>query len=239
MTFKRGVVLFMTLLLFVIIWFFQSLHIVRITHDATVTMWLNNTAFGYSSMRNYSLFYPLPFLFLLSHFWGSERISVFIRSRSRLSYYNQFVRQTTIFSSLFVVAHLIVNLIFTEIYVNHSFIDQANFIRIAIFNCIGILLYFIGVALLFRLFFDLFSSFSKAVLSTFFLIGVIYFIDKLVFPDTWGPLKDLVIFQKMLQHEWTVLDLLPVYIRQLAELIAIYLIGSWQLGRRDLITHAN
>lgn len=238
MKIKRFIIIASTILFFTIVWFMQnsnwhdlSLHLTM--HKVILVM--NQSTTGYSSIQAYALFYTIPFMIFFNHFFLPESMMNIIRGTDRERLYLR--RLTKIFVAAFIFSsvHTGVNLIFTSIFFDYSLLKEVNFIPIGLLNTFGIFLFYTSVGLMYELIKDISNSIGVSFFLTIFLIGSLFFFEKLIMNQTWGPLKDLVIYTKMLEKKWTVADLLITYFRQLLIVVFFYLIGSFVYKRKDFI----
>ncbi|AIM15977.1 MULTISPECIES: WxPxxD family membrane protein [Neobacillus] len=242
MKIKRSIIIIITILFFTIVWFVQNsnqrdIPILKSTnlslYDVIVIM--NNSAFGYSSIQAYTLFYTVPFIIFLNHFFLPENLINIIRGADRERLYLRRLTKIMIVALIFSFIHSGINLLFTSIFFDYSLLKEMNFIPTCLFNTLGLFLFYTSVGLMYELIKDISNSVGISFFLTILLISGLFFFEKLIMNQTWGPLKDLVIYNKMLEKKWTVTDLLYTYFRQFLIVGFFYLIGSFVYKRKDFI----
>jgi hypothetical protein len=242
MKIKRSIIIITTILFFVIVWFVQSSNLrgISILKSANLTFYdvivlMNNSAFGYSSIQAYSLFYTIPFIIFLNHFFLPETLINVIRGTNRDRLYLRRLIEIMLVALAFSSIHAGVNLLFTNIFFEHSLLKEMHFTSASFFNIWGLFLYYTTIGLMYELFKDLSNSIGLSFFLTIVVIGGLFFFEKLYMNQTWAPLKDLVIYNKLLEKKWTGEDLLYTYFRQLLIVVFFYLIGSFVYKRKDFI----
>ncbi|MFB1050000.1 WxPxxD family membrane protein [Paraliobacillus sp. JSM ZJ581] len=242
MKIRRLILFIITITFFVIVWFIQGynhfgleiLKSVNITiYDVIVIM--NNSAFGYSSIQAYSLFYTIPFIIFLSHFFLPENMLNVIRESKRDKLYFKKIIKITISAMLFSSIHSGVNLLLTNLFFDQNLLREMDFTSASFFNIFGLFLFYTSIGLLFEMMKDLTNSVGISFFLTFALLGGLFFFEKLYLDQSWGPLKDLVIYNKLLEEVWMAKDLLFLYLRQLLIVIFFCLIGSSIYKRKDFM----
>ncbi|NIK13413.1 WxPxxD family membrane protein [Alkalibacillus almallahensis] len=230
---KRLIVIVSMFAFFVIVWFLQGKRYLSLPTPEAL-YWLNASAFGYNSIRAFCLFYSIPFIIFINHFFLSEDTFTIIRWFKREVLYRRIVIKTAISSIIFSIIHMLVNVVLTFTFLDWELILEAQFVLISFFSMIGLFLFFFWVGILYRLFYDLTNFKGSSMLFTCLFIGVLYFIGKLnVLGGAWYPTKDLVIFQMLLENKWETIDLILVYTRQIVIVIIFYLIASSIFLRKD------
>lgn len=242
MKIKRWTLLIITITFFVIVWFIQgSNHFdIEILKSVNLTVYdviviMNNSAFGYSSIQAYSLFYTIPFIIFLNHFFLPENMVNVIRESNRDKLYFKKLIKITISAILFSSIHSGVNLLLSNIFFDQTLLREMHFTSASFFNILGLFLFYTTIGILFEMIRDLTNSVGISFFLTFALIGGLFFIEKLYLTQSWGPLKDLVIYNKLLEDVWTAKDLLFLYLRQSLIVIFFYLIGSFIYKRKDFM----
>nr|WP_309100368.1 WxPxxD family membrane protein [Fredinandcohnia onubensis] len=237
---RRTILISSTIFFFIFLWNVQSSNSLDINFikSANLTLYdvvilLNNSAFGYSSIQAYTLFYTIPFIIFYNLFYRPESLEVLVRSKSRDGVFKARVVKGMFAAFIFSLIHTLVNLGLTSIYIENSVLKEMNFTFVSFCNMVGLFLFYTFIGLLYELLGDKFRSSGLPLILTLLLIGGLFFIEKLVFNQTWGPLKDLVIYTKLLQGEWGLMDVNYTYVRQLLIVIFIYLISSSVFQRKD------
>ncbi|MBN8194047.1 WxPxxD family membrane protein [Bacillus sp. NTK074B] len=238
---KRLLILVCLGLFFAVIWFYQSKNILGLSFvkSANLNIYdeivlLNNSAFGYSSIQAYALFYVAPFLIVFQLFFLSDRAESIVRNHSRDHIFRERFGKILLTSLLFSLGHTMVNLILTYLYVETSVLHELNFFQVALFNTVGIFFFYSFIGLLYGLINDRIGSRGLSLFITVILVGVLFFVEKLFLSQTGALLKDLVIYTKFLQNEWGIRELLYTYVRQLLFIGFIYFIGSFVFVRKDI-----
>ncbi|MBB3908822.1 WxPxxD family membrane protein [Anoxybacillus rupiensis] len=242
MKIKRSIIIIMITFFFTVVWFLQSSNYrdIPALRSANLSLYdviiiMNNSAFGYSSMQAYTVFYTAPFLIFLNHLFLSENLATIIRGTNREKLYIRRVVKIIIAAFMFAFLHSGVNLLFTAIFFDYSLLKEMNFTSICLFNTVGLFLFYTSVGLIYELIKEISHSISISFFLTIALISGLFFFEKLMMTQMWGPIKDLAIYNKMLEKEWTIVDLLYIYVRQIFVVIFFYLIGSFVYKRKDFI----
>ncbi|RLQ94884.1 WxPxxD family membrane protein [Falsibacillus albus] len=243
MKIKRLCLLIGMLAFFTIVWVVQSsnalsVNFIKVTHlpQDQIVLLLNNSAFGYSSIQAYTLFYAIPFLILFNHFFLPNQIEKIIRGQSRALLYRQRAIRVLFISFIFSMAHTIVNLALMPVYIEYTVLNELSFPMIAVLNTFGLFFFYSFIGLIYGVVEDVVKSSVFSLFVVMLLIGSLYFIDKLGLNQAWGPLKDLVIYTKYLEHEWTLGNVFYTYMRQVMMVIFMFMIGSAVYQRKDFIS---
>ncbi|WP_141603789.1 WxPxxD family membrane protein [Terrilactibacillus laevilacticus] len=221
---------------FAFVWFMQNnVYIGDPTDRNLISM--NNSAFGYSSLMAYMLFYPLPFLLLFNMFYQADNIMVITRFPKRWIWYRLIIIKIMFLAFIYAGLHTLVNIFFTLIFFNIELLRQMHFFYIALANMFVLTLFFSSIGIINRLITDLINkSVGLSMFFSYMFIGILYFIEKLIFPSTpWAPLKDLALFYYLLNNEWNMMHFLLVFTRQVLIVVLLYLIGSWAISRKDIM----
>lgn len=184
-----------------------------LTYD-DILLIANNSAFGFSSIQAYSLFYVAPFLILLNSFFSREAKWSITRFKSRQQYFFLRVRQILLTAFLFSLTHSVINLGMSYQHFPSEVLESNHFLEIVSLNTISLFLFYSFVGILYELVKDLVNSSTKSFFIVVFTIGLLFFMEKLLLSQIWGPLKDLSMYNKMLEGEWGVLDIALIFIRQ-------------------------
>src|SRR5690606_8693703 len=148
------------------------------------------------------------------HFFLPENMMNVIRESNRDKLYFKKIIKLTISAMLFSTIHSGVNLLLTSIFFDQTLLREMHFTSASFFNILGLILFYTTVGILFEMIKDLTNSVGISFFLTFALIGALFFFEKLYLPQSWGPLKDLVIYNKLLEDAWKAKDLLFLYLRQ-------------------------
>ncbi|MED4965318.1 WxPxxD family membrane protein, partial [Heyndrickxia coagulans] len=159
---------------------------------------MNNTAYGYSSIMAYSVYYVFPFLFSLRMFMKKEDVAYITRKKYRSEIFIEKIREIVLFSFLFAFLHMFVNCLWTFCIVTASY-SKGHFFLFSILNMLGISLFYVSIGIVFLSIGIKFFQ-NTALFITAIFIGTWSFLDKTFFNPVWSPLKDLVILPSPCQN---------------------------------------
>ncbi|MEZ0119067.1 UNVERIFIED_ORG: hypothetical protein ABRZ91_003024 [Heyndrickxia coagulans] len=233
MKFKK--ILFLSIILFAffsIVWGYQN-STYRHYKGNDLLFMMNNTAFGYSSMMAYSVYYVFPFLLSLRMFVKKEDAAYITRKKYRSEIFIEKIREIVLFSFLFGFLHMFVNCLWTFCIVTASY-SKGQFILFSILNMLGISLFYVSIGIVFLSIGIKFFQ-NTALFITAIFIGTWYFLDKTVFNPVWTPLKDLVILAQFLDNKLDFSGLMSIYFRQLCIVGILYIIASFLFKRKEFI----
>ncbi|NRG38542.1 WxPxxD family membrane protein [Bacillus subtilis] len=230
---KRLLLILCLVIFLVTLWFNQN-HTYLGKNSIETLLYMNNSAFGYSSIFAYTLFYIVPFLMLLSNFFYPENLYNLIRAVKRQNYYKFKVIEIGSVSLLFSSIHTIINITCTHIFFSINLLEETHFLLISLLNMVSLVFFYISVGIMFRLTYDLCNSMALAIFIVYFILASLYFGVKLLLPNgNWDPFEDLTIFTNMLNRDWSTLNLIIVYIRQVIIVFIFYLVGSSTFLNKD------
>ncbi|MGD2436094.1 WxPxxD family membrane protein [Bacillus velezensis] len=230
---KVSLVIFL-IIFFSIIWFNQNYSYLNDEASETL-LYMNNSAFGYSSIMAYTLFYTIPFLITVVNFFHLDTPYSLIRTAKRKYFYNYKMMELGLITFIFSTVHTLVNLFYTYIFFDSTFFGSINFPLICLLNMISLMFYYLSVGIFFRLVYDKSNSIAVSIFSVYLFLNILFFVNKLYFPSTvWEPFKNLMIYTYMLNKQWSFPDTIFVYIRQLILIGFFYLIGSSFFLSKDI-----
>lgn len=234
MMLRRLIAFFSIFLFFVVLWFLQSSKFMSISSLQSL-IFMNNSAFGYNSFKAYALFYTIPFIFLFNNFFLFEKYYTVIRlPREKL--YVTFIIKIFIISVVFSVTQMLVNDFLSILFLDWKLLKETNYFFISLNQMIALIFYFLWIGILYRIIYDISSSSSIALFTTYFIVGSIYFCGLIIIPtNIWDPFKDLNIFQSLLENKREMMDVLFAYLRQFSIGIVLYLVGSSVFLKKDII----
>ncbi|WP_047980204.1 WxPxxD family membrane protein [Ornithinibacillus contaminans] len=234
MLIKRIAICIWCFLFFCVVWLLQGRPYLDLPTQEAI-YWLNNTAFGYNSILAYCLFYPIPFFIFLNHLFLIYKPFAIVKWTTRSEFYNKIIKEIVISAFLFSVLQMLVNIFLTSILLDVNILIEENFFVIAFINMVTLIVYFTWIGILYRLFYDWNNSIGLAYFFAFILIGVLYFIGKLLIDGIWYPTNDLVVFQFLLEKKWFISNVTLVYLRQGIICLILYLVASTVFFRKDII----
>lgn len=194
----------------------------------------NNSAFGFSSIQAYVLFFIAPFLILLNMFFTKEDKWLITRFKSRQQFYFLRIRQIIYVAFVFSALHSVVNVVQTYSNFPLYVLEENNFMEIAFLNTISLTLFYSLVGVLYEMIKDVSNSSTLSFFIVIFSFGALFFFEKLIFSEIWGPLKDLTMYNKMLEQDWGYLDASLVLIRQFFFAAFATNIGATIFVRKDM-----
>jgi hypothetical protein len=235
MKIKTAIYITCTLLFFILVWLGQNINYLSFPTFETLLL-MNNSAFGYSSMMAHSLFYTIPYLLVLNILFPIEKYFTLYRWYKRELMYQSIFVGIIYTALLYSFLHTFVNLLFTYTFLGSNLISKTNFILICVMSLINLFLFYLSVGLFYRVLVDKTQSFALSIFMCFTLMGVLFFAGKLYLPVAlWNPLKDLVVYSKLIEDSWNTSQLVFVFFRQIGLVVFLYLISSWIFLRRDFL----
>lgn len=240
MNFKCIILVSLLISYICIIWYTQNITILGMFKNSQLSFFetlltMNNSAFGYTSMQAYCLFFTVPYLVFHIHFFPKEEAITIVRQKSRSLIYCKRLKQLCITSMIISGLHFGINILFTSIVLPNGDILETRFLQAGVINAISIWVFFVTVGMLFYFLRDVLHSVTYAFFSTSLILATLFYLQKLIFPEYWwGPVKDLVLFYKWLGGEWGSLDVTLVVFRQLLIAFSMAYIGYIAWARRDL-----
>ncbi|MFE8065316.1 WxPxxD family membrane protein [Priestia megaterium] len=232
---KRFIAISSVILFFIVVWFSHNRYYIRFSTLDSL-LWMNNSASGYSSIQAYTLIYSIPFLIFLNHIFFPDSLVTIVRSTKRVMAYRKISMQIIIAAFLFSTLHMLVNLLFTSLFMDWDLLKETKFFFACFVNMIALTLFYTSIGIIYRYIYDLNPSSGIAIFLSYLAVGILFFIEKLFIPPgIWEPLKDLVVLPYFLEGKWMTSILTFVYLRQLVIITVCYLVGSSVFLRKDFI----
>ncbi|WNB92539.1 WxPxxD family membrane protein [Bacillus sp. NEB1478] len=236
MTGKRIISIFGIILFFIIVWFItNSRYIGASTVQSLIIM--NNSAFGYNSLKAFTLFYPVPFLFFLNYFFLFEKSYTLIR-QPREKLYIQFVFKILIMALLFSFIQMVINDLLSAIFMDSQLLADNQFFLISLLQMVVLTVYLVWMGIFYRWIYDVSNSSTLAIFVTYLFLGCLYFAGLLLIPaNMWDPIKELNIFQPLLEQEKTLSAVWLTVGKQVMLAVMFYLVGSSIFLKKDILTN--
>ncbi|MBE2912983.1 WxPxxD family membrane protein [Anoxybacillus flavithermus] len=237
---KRAIIVIILWVFFSFVWFIQNRHFVfqshlRLSFVETLLL-MNSSAVGYSSIQAYALFYTIPFLVCLDHFFLSKPICFIVRFAKRRHLYVREFIEIVIVASVFSFMHTLVNVLWTSYFFSFEQLQEVNFFSIALCNGVLLSIFYTSVGLIHQCFKHLTRQLNVAFFLTLLLVGFWFFIEKLFIFTSWGPMKDLTMYTQWLENRWTIIEFLFAYIRQALLVFFLFFMYSFLYERKDFIS---
>jgi hypothetical protein len=121
---------------------------------------------------------------------------------------------------------------------NINYLLENNFIVISLLHMLAIVMFYINVGISFYIFFDVIKILGVAVIVTFICYAGIFFMNKLGYITCWTPNDDLVILGQFLyNNQISLIDIILMYIKEIALFIIINSIGYIIYERKDFLSN--
>lgn len=236
-SYKKTITLIVLFSMFLIIfWYIQNSTFLNSKSNYTsnhILLNLNGSVQGFVSLLAYAVYYALFYLLFMNMRLKKERPAFIVTHITRSKFYR--LRTVSILASSGWFAFTIssVNLGLTYLFVGNKTLSDHQFYLIILLNGVAIMFFYGWIGLLEKAIEDYINSFNVAVLLTFVLIGLSYFFLKNLV--LWLPIKDMRVSEALLTHEWNLVDVMFVFLRQMGFVVAIYLLGSTIFNKKDFI----
>ncbi|MFH0346689.1 WxPxxD family membrane protein [Bacillus vallismortis] len=233
MKIKRISSLLALIIFFVVVWYLQGIPLIWSPSVRSLIL-LNSSSNGYNSIIAYALFYSLPFLFFLNHFFLPNSINLITKRKKRDTAFIIITLQVISASAIFSFIHFMINIILTFVYYGWSIIQESNFLLICFINTFSILLFYSFLGLFNRFIKDIVVHYGIAIFLSFIIIGAYFFLDKLsFFGSFWSIFKELGIISYYYYEHWALKDILYSFLKLFSLVFAMQLIGSYGFARKD------
>ncbi len=233
---KKVVSVIAMIVFFVFVWFMQNKTLIGSLRFENLVV-MNNSAFGYSSLIAYCVFFTVPYIIFFNLMTSTEYSFTIVRHKGRDALFHKTTTKIGLTSFLFSFLHTSINIILTVYFFKLDILlDNSQFFYGSLINLFGVALYFMVVGFIYKIFYELKNSISLATLITYLSIGLLYFLSKLFIPpNIWTPDKDLIILPMMLVNQLSSIELLLIFVRQMGQIFALYLIASTIYLRKDFL----
>ncbi|MBT2259803.1 WxPxxD family membrane protein [Priestia megaterium] len=218
------------LIMFSILWYMQNSIYISHPNDQHILLIMNGSLQGYNSLRVLAIL-SLIFLLFMNMLTVKESSSFFIRYKYRLRLFHNRAMNIFCSSIIFVTSFLIVNVVFSLVYIGHDVMLESHFYLITFLNGIAMVLFYFWIGLLTKVLEDWLHSKNISVVIAFIIVMLIYFIDL----PFWVPFDDMRIYEAMLSGLWTLADILFIYARQFGIVIILYVVGKIIFSDKDFI----
>ncbi|KGX87803.1 WxPxxD family membrane protein [Pontibacillus litoralis] len=227
-----------------VVWYFQNSSYIDVYADKykvsldkfnELLFYMNGSAFGYSSIQNYSLVYLIPFLLLLQQFMGNDEEFLVIRHANRNKLYNMEFKNILLTSITIAITHSVVNVLGSFIYFNNNLVFDSNIIYYSFIHSFVLMLFYMQIGLIFSLIKIVSFSNSIAMIGTLLIVAGTFFISKILLPSVWTPLLDLDLLMKLIEKQYTIQSISWIYLKQCVCVAVLYLIGSLSYSRKDYL----
>lgn len=196
----------------------------------------NVISYTYNSVESHCLLYSIPFLIFLGNYCMKINETTLLRGGSRNLIYKKRIKEILQMAIFFVAIHLLVNIAFYSITFGTEYLVSANFYQNITFSSIGFFFFYGILGLIYSILEDLTGKSVGALFISFLFIMILFFADSLVISnDRWTPINDLAYLQLIPVYGYDLLSLFGIYIRGLATLVSLYLIGSTIFVRKDVL----
>jgi hypothetical protein len=225
--------LFVVIILFIFAfnWFMQNNGYIGLINE-DILIYMNGSLQGFSSLRSFVVYLLIYLLFMNLRTTKEETIFI-IRSGGRKKLFNERTFSIFFSSILFATCFSLVNLLMTLLFIGNQRMILDNFYFITLLNWLGMVLFYWWIGMLEKTIEDKINSMNIAIIVTFILIALSYFIKM----PLWLPIKDMHIYESVLTKRWSMLDVFLVYVRQFGLVIVFYLIGNLVFSEKDFIYH--
>ncbi|WP_110928206.1 WxPxxD family membrane protein [Bacillus massiliglaciei] len=231
---KRILSLLVLIIFFIVVWYLQGIPLIWSPSIKSLLL-MNSSASGYNSIIAYALFYPLPFLFFLNHFFLPNNINLITKHKKRDTAFFIITLQIITASAIFSLIHFMVNIILTFLHYGWSIVHETNFLLICFINIFSILLFYSFLGLFNRFIKDIVRQYGLAIFLSFIIIGAYFFLDKLYIPGNyWSFFKELGVISYYYYEHWTLRDITYSFLKLFSLVIAMQLIGSYCFSRKDI-----
>ena len=235
MSYKKVSALYLlTILFFIIVWYAQGSYLLSDRSKSTL-YYLNNSVSGYSSLLAYSIFYPIPFLFLYNQLFLKEKQVTVIRRETREKLYSTLILRVMIAAVLFTLLLTIVNLSLSLAYFGIDLVLHGNFLKVGFVNAISVTLFFSIIGNIYVVLSTVIRKSSLAMFSTFILFSVLFFLHKLVFQDKfWTVYLELSAFEVFYNYSIPIAGILFGSIKVFLVFLFVFMSGFLIFSRKDL-----
>ncbi|MGP7817836.1 WxPxxD family membrane protein [Niallia sp. 01092] len=226
---KYVISVLIVLLFFSIIWYMQNDTFISSSND-NILLIMNGSLQGYSSLRVLTIL-SLVFLLFMNILAIKEETSYLTRKSDRVKLFHGHIANIFFSSLLFVGSFLIVNVVFTFIFIGNDIMLDHNFYIITFLNGVAMVFLYWWIGILDKILEDWFHSKNIAIVITFILVALSYFIET----PFWVPIEDIRIYEMLLSDVWDFTILSFIYIRQLGLAIILYIVGKIIFNEKDFI----
>lgn len=197
--------------------------------------YMNSSASGYSSIQNYCLVYLIPFLLLLQQLFKNEKSHEVIRHRGREKLFLLRFREIAFAAMIIGAVHSLVNVGASFLTFETSLVLSSDLLMYSLMNGLSLSLFYSVVGLIYSIQRDWFLSEGAPLVGTLLLIGGLFFFTKLLMPNAWTPLKDLILLTRFFEQVITWHGVAWIYAKQTILGIILFLFASSVAGRKDYI----
>ncbi|WP_156185735.1 MULTISPECIES: WxPxxD family membrane protein [Anoxybacillus] len=237
---KRSILIIVLWGFFSFVWFLQNKHFIFQSHlqlsFTEVLLLMNSSAVGYSSIQAYALFYTIPFIICVDHFFFPKSVCYIVRFSKRRHLYVRVFTEIVVVSIIFSFMHSLVNVLCTSYFFSFEKLQEVSFFRIALCNSVLLVLFYTSVGLIYQCLKHLTHQSHVAFFLTLLLVGGWFFIEKLFIVTSWGPMKDLTIYTQWFEEHWTMKEFLFAYIRHALLVFFLFFMHSFLYERKDFVS---
>ncbi|PAF36239.1 hypothetical protein CHH58_13390 [Terribacillus saccharophilus] len=216
------------LVIFLFNWYMQN-HNNIYSQKEEILLMMNGSLQGFGSIRSIAI-YTLMFLLFMNSIIPKERSTYIVRSnRSKL--FNQRIGNILLTSAIFSTCFHIVNLLLTVLFIDNSILAANDFYLITVLNWVLMTVFYFWIGICTKLIEDKLNSANIAVILTFIIIALSYFLDF----SFWVPISDMRLYEILLLSDWTFVSVLILWLKQLGISLIFYLIGRPVFFEKDFI----
>lgn len=197
--------------------------------------YMNSSASGYSSIQNYCLVYLIPFLLLLQQLFKNEKSHEVIRHRGRERLFLLRFREIATGALFIGAVHSLVNVGASFLAFDASLVLSSDLLLYSLVNGLSLSLFYSVIGLVYSIQRDWFLSAGAPLVGTLLLVGGLFFFTKLLMPEAWTPLKDLILLSRFFEQVITWQGVVWIYAKQAILAMILFLFASAAAGRKDYI----
>lgn len=177
---KKSIVLIIVLILFAILWVAYNIHYLRIKGLEPLYSLIIDTSGsieGFLSNKNLLVTYIIPFLIYLKFFVLDEESGIMVRFKTRMEIYRIRTKQVFIGSLLFVSSILFSHLMAIIIFDYDNFV-QTQLWLFSLLNLLLLTTVYVSIGVLNYMIYDFSNSAVAALIVTFFISSLIFFVNR-------------------------------------------------------------